>query len=198
MSRPRLVILASGRGSNFEAIARAVQLGEIPAEIVGVLSNVAHAKVLQKAAQKGIPTFTLESRPYLQRKERSLYDQHLLERVERLKPDWVVLAGYMLLLGPTFVRAFEGRVVNIHPSLLPAFRGLNAQRQALEARARKTGCTVHIVTEALDDGPLIEQSEIDILPTDTEETLTSRLLPIEHETYVRALRKLCSAWGAKG
>ena len=183
----RLVFLASGRGSNFEAIARAIQAGELQAEASALICNRREAPVLKIAEGLGVPACLVDRKRF---KDRLAYEEELISMIETFDPDLVCLAGYMLLLGPKVVQRWKGKIVNIHPSLLPDFRGLNAQKQALESGRSETGCTVHYVTEGLDDGPIIEQSKIAILPGDTEQSLSERLLAVEHATYVRALRKI--------
>lgn len=193
--KKRIVVLASGRGSNFEAIANAIQQGPLShLEVVSLISNRLEAKALQTAKDFGIPTFVLESKKYKKAGMflRTEYEKELKQLLLYLNPDWICLAGYLLLLGREIVDEFPGKILNIHPSLLPQFKGLNAQRQALQAGESKTGCTVHLVTADLDAGPIILQKTVPILPYDTEESLSQRLLPIEHEAYVEALKKLTS------
>jgi len=193
--KKRIVVLASGRGSNFEAIVNAIKQGPLThLEIVSLISNRPEAKALQTAKDFGIPTFILESKKYKKAGVflRTEYDKDLKQLLLSLDPDWICLAGYLLLLGPEIVEEFSGKILNIHPSLLPQFKGLNAQRQALQAGESMTGCTVHLVTAELDAGPAIIQKTVPILPDDTEESLSQRLLPIEHEAYVEALKKLTS------
>lgn len=187
----RIVVLASGRGSNFCAISDAISEGRISnAEIVGVISNKIDAPVLAHATQRSVETYVVESRQYRSqgKLERAAYEKNLLTLLQTLKPDFICLAGYMLVLGKDIIQAFPGRIINIHPSLLPKFRGLHAQRQALEHKETETGCTVHWVTEGLDEGPVILQTKVPILPDDTEESLSLRMLPKEHETYISALK----------
>jgi len=191
----RLLVFASGRGSNFEAIATAIENGQIEnAQIVGLFSNKSTAPVLEKAARLKIPTHVIESKNYKHNSkfDREKYEKDLLKYALTVNPDWIILAGYMLILGREFIKEFEGKIINIHPSLLPKYKGLDAQKQALEAKETETGCTVHIVTEEMDAGPIIAQSKVKILPEDTVERLIERLLAVEHATYVRALKKLCS------
>jgi phosphoribosylglycinamide formyltransferase 1 len=182
--RRRLGILLSGRGSNFEAIADHIQAGDLKAEIAVVLSNVHQAPGLLKAQQRGLETAYLSSKG-LNREE---YDQQIVKVLQEKHVDLVCLAGFMRLLSPLFVQAFPNRILNIHPSLLPAFPGLEAQRQALEYGVRYSGCTVHFVDEGLDSGPIILQSVVPVLDTDTEESLASRILKEEHRTYSQAIQ----------
>ncbi len=193
--KKRLLVFASGRGSNFEAIASAIERGEIPqAEIVCLFSNKKNALALEKAKNLNIATHVIASKNYKQdgKFDRAAYEKDLMTFASSVNADWIILAGYMLILGKDFIQQFEGMIINIHPSLLPKYKGLEAQKQALQAKEKETGCTVHIVTEEMDAGPIIAQSKIAILPNDTVETLTERLLPIEHSTYVTAIKKLCS------
>ena len=182
----RLVVLASGRGSNFEALAAAVKKGEIPnTTIVGLFTNNPKAQALERAKEFKIPTFVMESSG-----DRSNDDERLAEKIAELKPDFLCLAGYMRIVGEPLLKRWPAQMLNIHPSLLPAFRGLKAQKQALDSGVSKTGCTAHFVTAELVGGPIVLQESCDILPGDTEESLIARLLPIEHKLYVEAVKKL--------
>ena len=182
--RRRLGILLSGRGSNFEAIADHIQAGDLKAGIAVVLSNVHQAPGLLKAQQRGLETAYLSSKG-LNREE---YDQQIVRVLQEKYVDLVCLAGFMRLLSSLFVQAFPNRILNIHPSLLPAFPGLEAQQHALEYGVRYSGCTVHFVDEGLDSGPIILQSVVPVLDTDTEESLASRILKEEHRTYSQAIQ----------
>lgn len=185
----KLVVLASGRGTNFAAIANAVARGEIPgAEILALVSNKPAAPAIDIARTKKIPIRIVDWASF--RRDRSAYEAELTRVLETLDPDLICLAGYMLILGKAFVKRWAGKIVNIHPSLLPDFPGLQPQKQALEAGRTKTGCTVHWVTEEVDAGAPIAQGEIPILAGDTPDKIAERLLPVEHETYVRALQIL--------
>ena len=189
--KKRIVILASGRGSNFCAISDAIKQKRIPeAEVTALICNKANAPVLEEANRRQIPSFTLESNLFRSGNKfnSSAYEFKLLELLKELNPDLILLAGYMLILGKEVVRAFPRRIINIHPSLLPKYRGLHAQQQALESGDKETGCTVHWVTAGLDEGAPILQAKIPILERDTHESLSQRLLPIEHETYVAAVK----------
>ncbi len=179
----RLAILLSGRGSNFEAIADSVAAGRIRAEIAVVISNRPGAPGIAKAEQRGIPTLVIPSKGL----EREEYDRRVVAELQQRQVDLVCLAGFMRLLSPYFVRAFPYRILNIHPSLLPAFPGLEAQRQALEHGAKITGCTVHFVDENLDAGPIIVQASMPVLDDDTVETLSERILREEHHIYSEAI-----------
>lgn len=194
MKPQRLLFLASGRGSNFQAIARAVKEKRIPhAQIVGLISNRKEAGAVSIAKELGVPTHTLEKSAFRGsdgKWDRAAFEITLEKTIESYQPDWICLAGYMLLLGERIVERWEGKILNIHPSLLPKFKGLHAQKQALEAGERVTGCTVHLVTQEMDEGQIVEQASLEILSSDTDESLSARLLTLEHETYIRALIRL--------
>ena len=180
----RLGILISGRGSNFEAIANSIARQKIDAEIAIVISNRADAAGLDIARQRGIPMRVIASAGL----EREAYDQLLIEELRTHEVELVCLAGFMRLLSAHFIRAFPSRILNIHPSLLPAFPGLDAQRQALEHGVKITGCTVHFVDEFLDSGPIVIQSAVPVLDNDTVETLSARILTQEHLIYSKAIQ----------
>ena len=189
----KVVVLASGRGSNFEALVRAEKAGVIsPFEIIGLISNQPNSGARELARKFGIPEVLVNSIPFKSPRgfDRSGYESELLKGLTALKPDWIFLAGYMLVLGPEIIAAFPKRILNIHPSLLPKHRGLRAQKQAIDAGDRIAGCSVHYVTEELDGGPIVLQKSLEILPDDTEETLSKRLLPLEHQTYIEALQQI--------
>ncbi len=186
--KKKLAVLLSGRGSNFEAIARAVREGKIDAEIAVVISNRPDARGLERAREMGIPSLCVPSRGVT----REEYDEKLIEELRRHNPDLICLAGFMRLLSPAFIAAFRGRILNIHPSLLPAFPGLDAQRQAFEHGVRFTGCTVHFVDEGLDSGPIVMQAAVPVRDDDTVETLAERILEAEHATYPRAIALVLS------
>ncbi len=180
-----IVILISGRGSNMEAIVRASQSEAWPARIAAVISNRPGAAGLDFARDHGIPTATLDHKNF---PNRDAFDAELVQLIDSFKPDLVVLAGFMRILTGDFVRHYEGRLLNIHPSLLPLFPGLATHEQALEAGVKEHGATVHFVTEALDHGPLVIQASVPVLPDDTAETLAKRVLKQEHIIYPRAVR----------
>jgi len=182
----RLGILISGRGSNFEAIANAIARRKLDAEIAIVISNRANAAGLDIARERGFPLRVIESRGM----EREAYDKIVIEELRTHDVDLVCLAGFMRLLSAAFILAFPNRVLNIHPSLLPAFPGLDAQRQALEYGVKITGCTVHIVDEFLDSGPILIQSAVPVLDNDSVETLSARILAQEHVIYAKAIQLL--------
>lgn len=182
----KLGILLSGRGSNFEAIADSVQAGSLAAEIAVVISNRADAPGLESARRRELQTMLIPSKGRV----REEHDREVIAALSRAKVDLVCLAGYMRLLSPEFVRAFPNRILNIHPSLLPEFPGLNAQKQAIEHGAKVSGCTVHFVDEHLDHGPIILQKTVPVLPGDDEHSLSARILEQEHIAYTEALRRL--------
>jgi phosphoribosylglycinamide formyltransferase-1 len=180
----RLGILLSGRGSNFEAIADHIERGDLKAEIAVTVGNVHNAPGLEKARRRRIETIYLASQG-LTREE---YDQRLVALLKDKRVDLVCLAGFMRLLTPAFIGSFPYRILNIHPSLLPAFPGLHAQRKALEYGAKYSGCTVHFVDEGVDSGPIILQAVVPVLDGDSEELLSSRILAEEHKIYPRAIQ----------
>jgi len=183
--RKRIGVLLSGRGSNFEALADSVSAGRIPdAEIAIVLSNRESAPGIEKARERGIATRVIASKGL----EREAYDKLVVEALQEAQIDLVCLAGYMRLLSAYFVRAFPNRILNIHPSLLPAFPGLESQRQALEHGAKFAGCTAHFVDENLDAGAIILQAVVPVEDADTPETLSERILREEHRIYSEAVR----------
>ena len=181
----RIGVLLSGRGSNFEALAESVAAGRIPsAEIVMVISNREGAPGIERARARGIATRVIPSKGL----EREAYDRRVVAALREKQVDLVCLAGFMRLLSPYFVAAYRHRILNIHPSLLPAFPGLEAQRQALEYGVKWSGCTVHLVDENLDAGPIVVQSVVPVLDADTPETLAARILTEEHRIYTEAVR----------
>ena len=180
----RLGIMLSGRGSNFAAIAENIASGSLDASIAIVISNRPDAPGLMLARERGIPTEALPSRGM----DRESYDRFLAESLRREQVDLICLAGYMRVLSAGFVREFRNRILNIHPSLLPAFPGLDAQRQALEYGVKVTGCTVHFVDEYLDAGPILIQAAVPVFDDDTVETVSARILAEEHRIYPEAIR----------
>jgi phosphoribosylglycinamide formyltransferase-1 len=190
-----LAILLSGRGSNFLAIHAAIERGEVPAEIVLVVSNVADAPGLAKARELGLPALAI---PH-QGLPRRVHEEKVVAALREAGAEWICLAGYMRLLSPAFVQAFPRRIVNIHPSLLPAFPGLDAQDQALAHGVKVSGCTVHLVDEGLDSGPIVVQRTVPVLDGDTPATLSARILEQEHRAYPEALRRLLTEpWRVEG
>ena len=181
----RIVILISGRGSNMEAIVQACALEHWPARIVAVISNRPQAAGLAFAQAHGISAAVVDHQSYA---ERLAFDQALAAAIDLHQPDLVVLAGFMRVLGPAFVQHYEGRLLNIHPSLLPAFPGLHTHRRALQAGCKVAGATVHFVTSKLDHGPVVMQAVVPVLPQDDERSLAVRVLKAEHLIYPRAVR----------
>jgi phosphoribosylglycinamide formyltransferase 1 len=179
----RLGILISGRGSNFAAIAESIAGGRLNAEIAVVISNRAEAEGLRKARDLGLRAVSLPS----QGLDREIYDQQLIAELCASRVDLVCLAGYMRILSGRFIHQFSGRILNIHPSLLPAFPGLDAQHQALQHGVKYSGCTVHFVDEGVDSGPILKQAVVPVLDDDTAETLAARILEQEHRVYSEAI-----------
>jgi phosphoribosylglycinamide formyltransferase 1 len=189
MSLKNIGILISGRGSNMVALADAVREKRIEgANVAVVISDKADAAGLISAKTRGIETALIERRG----RKREEHDQEIIKVLQEYKVDLVCLAGYMRLLSKEFIEAYRGRILNIHPSLLPSFPGLDAQKQALEYGVRWTGCTVHFVDETLDGGPIIEQSVVPILDEDTETSLSARILEEEHHLYTKAVARILS------
>lgn len=186
---PRLGILLSGRGSNFEAIARQVQAGRLACEIGFVFSNKPSAPGIARARELGLPCGAIESAGA----ERTAFDAQVIDLLQKHRVDWVCLAGYMRLLSGGFVSQFPHRILNVHPSLLPAFPGLDAQYQALAHGVKVAGCTVHMVDQNLDSGPILLQATVPVLDGDTVESLSSRILIEEHKIYPEAI-----AWMLQG
>ena len=185
----RLGILLSGRGSNFIAIADAIRQGRLPgAEIAVVLSNLPDAAGLETARKLGLPAIAIPSAG----RKRAEHDAEVVAALQQHRVDLVCLAGYMRIISPEFVRAFPNRILNIHPALLPAFPGLDAQAQALEFGAKVAGCTVHFVDEAVDHGAIILQRVVPVLDQDTAETLSARILDQEHIAYTEAIARVLS------
>lgn len=184
----RLGILLSGRGSNFAAIAKNVAAGNLDADIAVVISNVPDARGLEVARERGLTSVVMPSKGIA----REEYDRSVVAQLKSHAVELVCLAGFMRLLSAEFCRAFPMRVLNIHPSLLPAFPGLDAQRQALEHGVKITGCTVHFVDEQLDAGPIIRQAAVPVLDADTVESLAARILVEEHRIYTEAIRLVLS------
>ena len=183
----RLAILLSGRGSNFLALAAAVERGELPAEIVLVAGDRPEAAGLARARELGLPALAVPAR---NEPSREAQEEKLLAALAAAGAEWICLAGYMRLLSPAFVRRYPQRILNVHPSLLPAFPGLDAQGQAFAHGVKVTGCTVHLVDEGLDNGPIVVQRAVAVAEHDTRDTLAARILEQEHRAYPEALRRL--------
>ncbi|MFD0858323.1 phosphoribosylglycinamide formyltransferase [Roseovarius aquimarinus] len=185
----RVAILLSGSGSNMVALADSMT-GDHPARPVLVLSNRADAGGLQKAAARGIPTEVVDHRPHGE--DRAAFEEALHAAIMAHEPDIICLAGFMRVLTEGFVGRWQGRMINIHPSLLPKYRGLHTHQRALEAGEAEAGCTVHEVTAALDDGPILGQARVPVLPGDSAETLAARVLEAEHRLYPAVLRRFAA------
>jgi len=185
-----IVILISGRGSNMASLLDAVASGELPVRVAAVLCNRPHAKGLEVAAAKGVATRVIDHTLFA---DRESFDAAMAAAIDEFSPDLVVLSGFMRILSDGFVQRYEGRMVNIHPSLLPAFPGLHTHRRALAEGVRVHGCTVHFVTPTLDHGPIIVQAVVPVLDTDDETTLAARVLAQEHQVYPLAV-----GWFAEG
>lgn len=181
----RLAVLLSGRGSNFAAIRQSVVDKQLDAEIVAVISNRGDAGGVARAREWNLPTHVIDNRQF---PSRAAHEAEVLRVLDEAQPDFIVLAGYMRLLSPAFVARYPNRILNIHPSLLPAFPGVDAQAQAIAHGVKVSGCTVHFVDERLDAGPIILQRAVEVKDDDTEETLSARILEQEHLAYVEALR----------
>lgn len=186
-ARKRVVVFISGGGSNMMALLTASKAADFPAEIVAVISDKAAAGGLAKASAEGIATFAFERKSYAGKAE---HEAAVLAALADLKPDVICLAGYMRLLSADFIRTYAGRIINIHPSLLPLFPGLHTHDRAISAGMRVAGCTVHFVTEGMDEGPIIAQAVVPVLPGDTSDSLAARVLTVEHRIYPKALQLL--------
>jgi len=190
----RLGILISGRGSNMLALADAVREGRVPSsEVAVIISDRADAVGLERAKERGLQTVVVERRG----RSREEHDREIAATLREHQVDLVCLAGYMRLLSPEFVNAFRGRILNIHPSLLPDFPGLHPHQQALQAGVEESGCTVHLVDETLDGGPIIAQRRVPVLVGDTEETLAARILEQEHKLYAEAVGMVINQLGSR-
>jgi len=182
---PSIVTLISGRGSNFEAIVKTAQKAQWPVKFTGVIANHSAAKGLDFVRSQGIPAYVIEHQGHTTRES---FDAALIQKIDELGADLVVLAGFMRILTPSFIRHFDGRLINIHPALLPAFPGLHTHERALEAGVQEHGATVHFVTEGVDEGPIICQASVPVLNGDDAETLAARVLAAEHQIYPRAVK----------
>lgn len=186
MNRKRVAVLISGRGSNMTALIEAAKSKDYPADIVLVLSNRPDAAGLARAREAGIATAVIDHRAFGYNRE--AFERTLDDELRKKRIDIVCLAGFMRLLTPWFIKRWSGRVLNIHPALLPDFKGLNTHRRALQAGVKRHGATVHFVVEETDAGPIISQQSVAVLQGDTEETLAARVLEVEHRIYPQALR----------
>lgn len=183
----RLGVLVSGSGSNLQAILDAIAREELDAKVEVVISNVAHARAVDRAKAAGVPTIAIDHRTF---ESREAFDAAMVESLRAHGVEWVVLAGFMRVVTPVLLDAFKHHVINIHPSLLPAFPGVRAQKQAFQYGAKVTGCTVHFVDTGMDTGPIIGQRAVTVLETDTESTLTSRILEQEHQLLIEVLEAI--------
>lgn len=186
--KKRIAVVASGRGSNFQAIIDAIQAGTVPADCVALITDNPKAYALERAEKAGIPCRIID---YATFPSREVYERALLLTMQEVNADLFVLAGYMRILGSPIVRGFPGKMINIHPALLPAFTGLHAQRQAILYGVKLAGCTVHFVDESLDGGPVILQRCVPVLDSDDEDALAERILMHEHECLPEAIRLFC-------
>ena len=185
----RVAVLASGRGSNLQALIDAIEAGQVQARIVAVISNKKEAVALERARKHGIKDLFVDPKPFAGRPDsREAYDRSLLEVLQQHEAELVLLAGYMKIVTMVLVNAYANRMMNIHPSLLPAFPGLEVQKKAIDWGCKLAGCTVHFVTEGVDEGPIIIQAAVPILDADTPETLAARILVQEHKIYPRAVQ----------
>jgi phosphoribosylglycinamide formyltransferase-1 len=191
-SFPRLAVLGSGKGSNFVAIQEAILAGRLEAQIAVVITDLPEATILTRAAAFGLPVATLPPSPF-KTKLGPEAETALLDILRAHQAEWVVLAGYMRVVKEPLLAAFPNRIINIHPSLLPAFKGLRAWEQALTAGVAETGCTVHFVNADIDAGEIIAQQRVEVLPGDTAETLHARIQKAEHELYPSALAKVLTS-----
>ncbi|WP_413934549.1 phosphoribosylglycinamide formyltransferase [Nitrospira sp. BLG_1] len=185
----RVAVLASGRGSNLQALIDAIEAGQVQARIVAVISNKKEAVALERARKHGIKDLFVDPKPFAGRPDsREAYDRSLLEVLQQHETELVLLAGYMKIVTTVLVNAYANRMMNIHPSLLPAFPGLEVQKKAIDWGCKLAGCTVHFVTEGVDEGPIIIQAAVPILDADTPEALAARILVQEHKIYPRAVQ----------
>lgn len=186
-NKPSIVILISGRGSNMVSIVDAIDSGDLPANVAAVISNRPAAPGLEFAQKVNIPTAAIDHKEF---ESRELFDQALAKEIDKYSPNLVVLAGFMRILTTEFVEHFAGRLINIHPALLPKFKGLNTHQRAIDAGEKEHGASVHMVTPELDDGPVVLQARIAVLANDTAESLAARVLEQEHRLYPAAIKKL--------
>jgi phosphoribosylglycinamide formyltransferase 1 len=185
----RIAVLASGRGSNLQAIIDGIEAGQIPAQLVAVISNKQDAVALERARKHAVQDIFIDPKPFAGRPDsREAYDRALLDVLGKLDVELVLLAGYMKIVTAVLVNAFTNRIMNIHPSLLPSFPGLDVQRKAIEWGCKLAGCTVHFVTEGVDEGPIIVQAAVQVFDRDTPEILAARILEQEHKIYPRAVQ----------
>ncbi len=189
MTKKNMVIFASGRGSNAVALHDAVEAGQIAAAITALVCEIPGAAVMDRAKEWGVPVILADRKQFA---SKAAFEQFILDSIAPFKADLICLAGFMRLLSSEFISQYEHKIINIHPALLPSFRGLHAQRQAVEAGVKIAGCTVHFVVPDMDAGPIILQSAVPVLDGDTEDTLAARILTKEHPTFVRAAALFCA------
>lgn len=185
--KPRLAVFASGTGSNYDAIFHAIERNEVAAELTIVVSDKPTAKVIDKARNNGTPTFTFEPKVY---PSKAAFETEVMEHLHAANIDWIILAGYMRLIGPTLLHAYEGRILNIHPSLLPAFPGLDAIGQAFQAGVKVTGVTIHYVDEGMDTGEIIAQEAVNVQPGINKENLQKQIQTVEHRLYPAVIERV--------
>lgn len=183
----KIAVFASGNGSNFQALVDAVKAGNLRAKVCLLVSDNKSAYVVERAANEHIESFCFSPKEY---REKADFETKILQQLQRREVEFIILAGYMRLIGPTILREYPGKIINIHPSLLPAFPGKDAIGQAFNAGVKKTGVTIHFVDEGMDTGPIIAQKEVEIMPYDTKETMQQRIQQAEYETYPKVLEKL--------
>lgn len=188
VSKKRLALFASGRGSNGEALYKAMQEGLINGEFVVIITDHADAGIVERSRGWGIPLIAIERSQF---DSKQAFEQAQLDALEPYCVDGIVLAGYMRIVGTGLIARYEHKILNIHPALLPSFPGLHGHQKAIDAGVKVTGCTVHFVDAGMDTGPIIMQNTVPVYPDDTEDTLSERLLPVEHATYREALRLFC-------
>ena len=187
-AKKRVAVLVSGRGSNLQALLDACAQADYPAQVVAVGSNIPDAYGLTRAANAGVPTFTCSHKDY---DGREAFEDALVAALMPYQPDLICLAGFMRILTPRFLNAFPNRVLNIHPSLLPKYKGLHTHQRAIEAGEREAGCTVHLVVPEMDAGPVVVQKRVPVLPGDDADKLAQRVLGVEHGAYVDAVQRVC-------
>ena len=185
----KIIVLASGRGSNFQAIIDSLESGDIPATCIRLITDNPFAYAIERAQNAGIPVSVVDFEAF---PSKTQYEEALLAVLAECNPDLILLAGYMRIVGPDIVRRFRGRIINIHPALLPSFPGLHGQRQAVDYGVKVSGCTVHFVDEQMDSGPIIVQACVPVLPGDDEDTLAERILHEEHLCFPRAVKLFCT------
>ena len=188
-AKVRLAIFASGTGSNYQAIDQAIKTGELDAEIVLLVSDQPGAKVIEKAAQNQLATFVFNAKDY---QTKQAFETEIVSELQAHQVDWIVLAGFMRLIGPTLLKPYQRRIINIHPSILPAFPGLDAVGQALDAKVKITGTTIHYVDSGMDTGEIIAQEPVRVKPGMTREELQTAIQKIEHELYPKTIQQLTS------